>query len=234
MTAAVRVVSAYPDGRRGDATRLVFEYMASTMIETGRGNPGWIGELPPVLLCECRNLPVIYRSPGALLIAYHNGRAAGCAGVVPCPPEPSASNGPGWGGSRVDGPLFDRFRLDSARLDSARLDSARLDSARLDSARLDSTALISTAVIKRLYVRPTHRGHGIARALMNHAHHHAARHGIDRLVLDVLPARASVIDFCRRLGYTETEPYGAGLPASMVYLERLITHDDIQPSLGPS
>lgn len=192
MTAAVRVVSAYPDGRRGDATRLVFEYMASTVVETGRGNPGWIGELPPVLLCECRNLPVVYRSPGALLIAYHNGRPAGCAGVALCPPEPSVS---AW---------------------------------------LDSSALISTAVIKRLYVRPTHRGHGVARALMNHAHHHAARHGIDRLVLDVLPARASVIDFCRRLGYTDTEPYGAGLPASMMYMERLITHDDIQPSLGPS
>jgi GNAT superfamily N-acetyltransferase len=192
MTAAVRVVSAYPDGRRGDATRLVFEYMASTIVETGRGNPGWIGELPPVLLCECRNLPVVYRPPGALLIAYHNGRPAGCAGVALCPPEPSAST---W---------------------------------------LDSSALISTAVIKRLYVRPTHRGHGVARALMNHAHHHAARHGIDRLVLDVLPARPSVIDFCRRLGYTDTEPYGAGLPASMMYMERLITHDDIQPSLGPS
>jgi GNAT superfamily N-acetyltransferase len=208
MTAAVRVVSAYPDGRRGDATRLVFEYMASTMVETGRGIPGWIGELPPVLMCECRNLPVVYRSPGALLIAYHNGQAAGCVGVASRPPEASAS------------------------FDSASFDSASFDSASFGSASFDSTALISTAVIKRLYVRPTHRGHGIARALMNHAHHHAARHGIDRLVLDALPARASVIDFYRRLGYTETEPYGSCLPASMTYLERLITHDDIQPSLG--
>ena len=213
MTAAVRVVSAYPDGRRGDATRLVFEYMASAMVETGRGIPGWIGELPPVLMCECRNLPVVYRSPGALLIAYHNGQAAGCAGVAPRPPEAGGS-------------------LDSASFESAGFGSAGFGSADFDSAGFDSTALISTAVIKRLYVRPTHRGHGIARALMNHAHHHAARHGIDRLVLDALPARASVIDFYRRLGYTETEPYGSCLPASMTYLERLITHDDIQPSLG--
>ena len=213
MTAAVRVVSAYPDGRRGDATRLVFEYMASAMVETGRGIPGWIGELPPVLMCECRNLPVVYRSPGALLIAYHNGQAAGCAGVAPRPPEAGGS-------------------LDSASFESAGFGSAGFGSADFDSAGFDSTALISTAVIKRLYVRPTHRGHGVARALMNHAHHHAARHGIDRLVLDALPARASVIDFYRRLGYTETEPYGSCLPASMTYLERLITHDDIQPSLG--
>ena len=218
MTAAVRVVSAYPDGRRGDATRLVFEYMASAMVETGRGIPGWIGELPPVLMCECRNLPVVYRSPGALLIAYHNGQAAGCAGVAPRPPEAGGS--------------LDSASFESAGFGSAGFGSAGFGSADFDSAGFDSTALISTAVIKRLYVRPTHRGHGIARALMNHAHHHAARHGIDRLVLDALPARASVIDFYRRLGYTETEPYGSCLPASMTYLERLITHDDIQPSLG--
>jgi GNAT superfamily N-acetyltransferase len=226
MTAAVRVVSAYPDGRRGDASRLVFEYMASTIVETGRGDPAWIGELPPVLLCECRNLPVVYRSPGALLIAYHNGQPAGCAGVASWPPEASASalggsalGGSAFGGTGFGGTAFGRTTFGSASFEGASLDSA---------------ALISTAVIKRLYVRPTHRGHGIARALMNHAHHHAARHGIDRLVVDVLPARASVIDFCRRLGYTESEPYGAGLPASMMCLERLITHDDIQPSLGAS
>jgi GNAT superfamily N-acetyltransferase len=226
MTAAVRVVSAYPDGRRGDASRLVFEYMASTIVETGRGDPAWIGELPPVLLCECRNLPVIYRSPGALLIAYHNGQPAGCAGVASWPPEASAS---AFGGSAFGGTGFGGTALGRSTFGAAGFGGASFG-----DASLDSTALISTAVIKRLYVRPTHRGHGIARALMNHAHHHAARHGIDRLVVDVLPARASVIDFCRRLGYTESEPYGAGLPASMMYLERLITHDDIQPSLGAS
>jgi len=44
-----------------------------------------------------------------------------------------------------------------------------------------------TAEVRRLYVRPAHRGNGIARTLMSHAHDHAARHGMTRLILDVLP-----------------------------------------------
>lgn len=50
--------------------------------------------------------------------------------------------------------------------------------------------------------RPAHRRVGIARALMGRAHRHAAQHGITRLVLDVLPARAHLISFYCRLGYT--------------------------------
>ena len=64
-----------------------------------------------------------------------------------------------------------------------------------------------TAEVKRLYVRPAHRGHGIARALMNQVHDHAARAGLTRLVLDVLAARTAVLGFYRRLGYTGTGPY---------------------------
>lgn len=84
-----------------------------------------------------------------------------------------------------------------------------------------------SAEIKRLYVRPAHRGQGIARTLMSHAHRHAARHGITRLILDVLPARTAVISFYRRLGYTETEPHATGSPVPMIYMERPITSDDI-------
>jgi GNAT superfamily N-acetyltransferase len=40
-----------------------------------------------------------------------------------------------------------------------------------------------TAEVRRLYVRPAHRGDGIARTLMRHAHDHAARHGMTRLIL---------------------------------------------------
>ena len=84
-----------------------------------------------------------------------------------------------------------------------------------------------TAEIKRLYVRPTHRKKGIARTLMSHAHHHAAQHGITRLVLDVLLARTAVISFYRHLGYTRTEPRTTQSPIPMIYMERLITGDDI-------
>jgi GNAT superfamily N-acetyltransferase len=84
-----------------------------------------------------------------------------------------------------------------------------------------------TAEIKRLYVRPAHRGKGIASTLMNHAHHHAAGHGITRLILDVLPARTAVIGFYRRLGYTETESWATQSPVPMIYMERPVTSDDI-------
>jgi ribosomal protein S18 acetylase RimI-like enzyme len=175
MTAAARVVSAFPAGREGDATALVFEYMAATVAEeTGRPPPAVAGELPAALQRECRNLQAVYQPPGALLVAYRNEQAAGCAGLAPGSPE-------------------------------------------------------GTAEIKRLYVRPAHRGKGIARALMSHAHHHAAQHGISRLILDVLPARTNVITFYRRLGYTYTEPYPPESPASMIYMERIITRDDIRP-----
>jgi len=86
-----------------------------------------------------------------------------------------------------------------------------------------------TGEIRRLYVRPAHRGQGIARTLMSHAHHHAAQHGITRLILDVLPTRTSVISFYYRLGYTDTEPFPTGSPVPMVYMERSVTRDDILP-----
>jgi GNAT superfamily N-acetyltransferase len=88
-----------------------------------------------------------------------------------------------------------------------------------------------TAEIKRLYVRPAHRGHGIARTLMSHAHQHAARHGMTRIVLDVLPARTHVISFYRSLGYTGpepcAEPRATESPVPVIYLERPITSDDL-------
>jgi putative acetyltransferase len=146
--------------------------MAATQAQTGRAVPAGIGELPAVLQCECRNLPAIYRSPGALLIADDGGQPAGCAGLASCSPE-------------------------------------------------------RTAEIKRLYVRPAYRGKGIARILMSHAHHHAAQHGMIRLILDVLPARTAIVGFYRSLGYTETGPYATESPVPMIYMERPITSDDI-------
>jgi ribosomal protein S18 acetylase RimI-like enzyme len=80
----VTVACAFQAGRGRDAGELVFEYMAATLAETGRGMPGRISELPAVLQCECRDLPAVYRSPGVLLIADHDGQPAGCVGLVPC------------------------------------------------------------------------------------------------------------------------------------------------------
>jgi ribosomal protein S18 acetylase RimI-like enzyme len=86
-----------------------------------------------------------------------------------------------------------------------------------------------TAEVKRLYVRPGHRG-GTGRLLMNHAHLHAAHHGITHLVLDVLPSRQRVIDFYRRLGYTDSEPFANESPTPMVYMQRSAASAPLEPS----
>jgi N-acetylglutamate synthase-like GNAT family acetyltransferase len=86
-----------------------------------------------------------------------------------------------------------------------------------------------TAEIKRLYVRPAWRANGIGRTLMRHAHHHAAQHGMTRLILDVLPARTHVVSFYRQLGYCETEPFATESPSPMIYMERPVTSDDSFP-----
>jgi ribosomal protein S18 acetylase RimI-like enzyme len=79
-----------------------------------------------------------------------------------------------------------------------------------------------TAEVKRLYVRPAHRGAGIARDLMARLHRHAAFHGLTRLILDVLPSRVHAIEFYRRLGYTETEPFACASPLPMVSMARAV------------
>jgi GNAT superfamily N-acetyltransferase len=84
-----------------------------------------------------------------------------------------------------------------------------------------------TAEIKRLYVRPAHRGQGIARVLMGHVHHHAAQHGIARLILDVLPASTAVIGFYRRLGYFPAEDHATESLVPMICMERPVTSGDI-------
>ncbi len=62
---------------------------------------------------------------------------------------------------------------------------------------------------------------------MSHTHDHSARHGMTRLILDVLPVRTAVISFYRRLRYTETEPFETESPVPMTYMERAVTRSDI-------
>lgn len=81
------------------------------------------------------------------------------------------------------------------------------------------------AEVRRLYVRAAHRKGGVARALMDRARSHAERQGFARLVLDVLPARGHVIDFYRRLGYVDCEPFATQAPTPMVYLQRPVARD---------
>jgi ribosomal protein S18 acetylase RimI-like enzyme len=76
-----------------------------------------------------------------------------------------------------------------------------------------------TAEIRRLWVRPTARRAGVARALTVAALDHAAELGYRRVVLDVVPSRTGAIALYRSLGFTEIEPYDE-YPFPMVFLGR--------------
>jgi GNAT superfamily N-acetyltransferase len=88
--------------------------------------------------------------------------------------------------------------------------------------------------VKRLYVRPALRTRGLGRHLMAHAHRHAEQHDFKRSVLDVLPTRGHVIDFYRRLGYAECEPFPTESPTPMVYMQRPTTSRAAMPATAPT
>jgi ribosomal protein S18 acetylase RimI-like enzyme len=60
------------------------------------------------------------------------------------------------------------------------------------------------AEVTRLYVRPEHRGRGVARALMTALLTHAHQAGLTQVDLDVMASRVAVVEFYRRLGFIET------------------------------
>ena len=73
------------------------------------------------------------------------------------------------------------------------------------------------AEIKRLYVRPAHRGSGLARELMAVAHRQAES-AFTMIALDVRPQRPQVVEFYRRLGYRVVAP-PAENPYQMIFME---------------
>ena len=79
-----------------------------------------------------------------------------------------------------------------------------------------------TAEVKRLYVRPWFRRAGIGRLLMAHLHQQAAQRRFARLMLDVMPARTGVIDFYRRLGYEECDPFRTESRIPMISMQRRV------------
>jgi len=75
----------------------------------------------------------------------------------------------------------------------------------------------AVADLRRLWVLPEYRGNAVGKRLLQHCVAHCQGAVIETLVLDVLPSRTAVIDWYKRLGFEEIEPF-EDLPIEMVYL----------------
>lgn len=71
--------------------------------------------------------------------------------------------------------------------------------------------------VKRLYVRPAHRGDGVAGALMDALEAHARAGGYDAVYLDSRPDFRAAIRFYERRGYEPVERYNDN-PEATVFL----------------
>ncbi len=76
-----------------------------------------------------------------------------------------------------------------------------------------------TAELKRLYVRPSGRGHGVGLALAQRAIQRGREAGYERIRLDTLAAMQEAQRLYRRLGFSEIPPYTFNPILHAVYME---------------
>ncbi|HET6836760.1 MAG TPA: GNAT family N-acetyltransferase [Gemmatimonadales bacterium] len=77
--------------------------------------------------------------------------------------------------------------------------------------------------MKRFYVRPTHRGHGVGRALAEQVIAEAGSAGYSRMRLDSLPTMEPALQLYRQLGFRDVAPYRENPVPGAVFLELPLT-----------
>jgi ribosomal protein S18 acetylase RimI-like enzyme len=73
--------------------------------------------------------------------------------------------------------------------------------------------------IKRLYVRPEHRGRGVARALFQAVLAQSRAGGYDVMYCDTLPEMTAALEMYRAWGFQETSPYSEKATPGAIYLK---------------
>lgn len=78
-----------------------------------------------------------------------------------------------------------------------------VDEAHTHPSATGSADLAVTCEMNRLYVAPSHRGGGVARALIDSSREWARSHGYRRMILDVVPYRTGAIALYRSMGFRD-------------------------------
>lgn len=81
--------------------------------------------------------------------------------------------------------------------------------------------------LKRVYVRPEHRGQGVARRVLVHLEASSLKAGCDELLLETGPYSQEALAFYDKLGYRRCGPFGAypDHPLS-VFMRKHLVHQE--------
>ena len=83
------------------------------------------------------------------------------------------------------------------------------------------------AEVKRMYVRPTARGRGVAQAILARLETEARAHGINRLTLETGDVRHAAMRLYENAGFTRCDPFGSYLQMPASAIDRSVFYEKV-------